>query len=401
MAQPSVRVAVSRRSSHADFRIGPTDALALCGQINGRETSVTVRIALLIWVCILAAWGQSAGALLAARAAEGPGYRTIWIYPNGTAAEIVSVPGLIVPRQSGFWRIGADRIAGRGDERIAPESLNIEYDWFEERLWLEPVNVQHIVKRGPGEVVIREEYVDACSENYQEITFVSPERLAYMDNTAIECGVHPDGNSEWKVIALPDLEGPRISVLDALGETAREPFLQGLTKAALEQGNGQEGLCQGPEEVDFGDWAIVRGQGRWIVRGYVWVGRLCGYFGKFDLPLPAPGKFAKDAELPLPWQTLAAQIPRLQDALVSPQGDFLIALTDKEVLVYSLQGGRLGARLAAQTRIALDIEPLAQVGPPDDSGKIIMAQWATGRHVQRWTRQIQALKAAERRGMAR
>lgn len=342
----------------------------------------------------IAGWGQSAGALLAAPSAAGRGYRTIWIYPSGKSMEIISVPGLIVPHASGFWRIGSDWIAIEADQPIEFGGGIFEYYSCEERFWAAPLDAQHTVRPGPhDEVLTHECEVAACGQTTGQIHFVSPRYLAYEQSTEIDCGPHPDAEVAWRVTELPALEAPRISVLDAFGESARVPFLRGEAKAVLEQSEGDKDACTELGDVDFSNWTILRGHGRWVARGYVWVGRMCEYFGEFELPLPLPDTFAKEAELPIPWQTLAAQIPDLDDALVSPKKDLLIALTDQEVAVYRLEGSRLGARLAGRTRADLEMEKHGPY-PFDDSGKIIMAQWATGRYVARWTRQIQALRPA-------
>lgn len=356
-------------------------------------SALALRIGFVTCLCASPVLSQNAGVLLAAKADVAYRYRTVWIYPAGNTMNVTSIPGILVPRRSGFWRVGTDRTAVKGGSRLLDGS-ETNYDSSEERLWVERATARHIVKRKPGEVIVRSN-VESCEDLYREISFVSPDYLAYRDNLLLNCGVHPDGEDQWNVVPLSALAGPRISILDFLGETVRKPFVDGLNGAALEQGGGKPGECEGPEEVDFGDWAIVRGKGRWVLQGYVTLPRLCGYFGQFDLPVPVPEKVAKELELPIPWQRLASEIPDLRDALASPQRDLLVALTSKEVLVYRLHGDRLGEEIVRRTRSELNMRTSGW-GPGTDSGKIIMAQWAEGGEVVRWTREIKAFQSAQR-----
>jgi hypothetical protein len=75
---------------------------------------------------------------------------------------------------------------------------------------------------------------------------------------------------------------------------------------------------------------------------------------------------------------IARKVPGLRDALSSPSGDLLVALTAESLQVFGVRNGAIGE--------ALLTVPLAT---PKES--VVMAQWATGQHVERWTRELTAI----------
>ena len=84
----------------------------------------------------------------------------------------------------------------------------------------------------------------------------------------------------------------------------------------------------------------------------------------------------RDALTPA-WNAIVRAVPDLVDAVSSPSGDLVVALKGREgvreLLVFAPAGGRLGT-------------PKATI--PIEYGVFVMAEWATGRSVARWTTEL-------------
>ena len=82
--------------------------------------------------------------------------------------------------------------------------------------------------------------------------------------------------------------------------------------------------------------------------------------------------------LSVPLQTIKAVFPGVRDAVSSPRGDLIVALSDDELVAFIVRNGKLGA---PALRLPL-------------SGRIVMAQWAVGKFVPSWTSKLGPLLGA-------
>jgi hypothetical protein len=366
--------------------------------MNGRDRNSTIADQLLLWsrfggivfaalacVCpVLRA--QSSGLLLGFESADMDGYRTVWIYSAAKRANAVSVPDLLVPRNTGFWRIGAYMTSTKSDDPTTLGGVTFPYDEDEKRLWALPANQRHVVTLGKGEV-LGDHSGQSCSHLNRDINFVNPSFVAYEQYIGSECGMHPDLELEWKVVSLDRIHGARMSISDLLGPTAEAAFLKALNEAT-------DPNCGTEPKVDTSNWSIVRAKGHWTVRGMAATHRLCDYLIDFAVPVVLPESIIGYDRLPLSWEVLQARIPDLEDALSSPTGDLMLAMTNTELLLYRLEDGKPGALLLHRTRTELGIAKRYWTG---DDGRVLMSQWATGHDASAWTAEIQRIAAAEKR----
>ena len=330
---------------------------------------------------------QQSGVLLGVVASDsGAPYRTLWIAREGAAVRIAaSGPDLIVPRHSGFWRVCIVSLRGVEDGQV--------------REWDSLVAAPATPNRGacaPGpELPARDgEDAEQCSSSEQlQLAFVGTDAVSVERAGESDCGAHPSGGSDATLISLDD---GRTLDLGAFIAPARRPALRSETLEAARREFDDVGRVD-TADVDveqdtivvaqlrvLSQWGLDRGAGRWRVVGNAYCSPYvaCGD-GSRRFPVPgftAPVPVTGPDELVPSLDAIRSSIPGVRDAVSSPRGDLVVALTDDSLLVFTPRGDRLGTPVL---RIELN-------------ARIVMAQWATGRFVPRWTAQLASVLGRRR-----
>lgn len=94
----------------------------------------------------------------------------------------------------------------------------------------------------------------------------------------------------------------------------------------------------------------------------------------FALPASLTGDAATNFDWKLQSKLWQSKVGDLTDVYISPTKDLAIVSSASEIRIFELRAGMPG--------------PLLLTLP---AGQIVMAQWATGRHVQDWTANIEQL----------
>ncbi len=313
-----------------------------------------------------------------------PPDRTLWIAPQDGKLQILELPDLIVPRKTGFWRVGTrfycDPDELKNDPHREPSPTGA--------LFAAPANQRPIVY-GVAECPAHVEYLDTESATGDkvpygasgiDVRFVNGEYISLDYWGRTDCCVHPDSSTQSRVerlgdpfrnpIAYGEIEGSLASndyewrAADALLKNAsREnddeekiPFGEGNTEeekeirenfpkwsnmTELDRVTVMQTLNDGcfPKHDDR-EWYIARNQGKWSAYGGFDTHRLCGVYVDFELPLHA--KFAAPAAGPISLDVIKYRItienvPDLKtikgvrDLFWSPNHDFLVVIinTDK------------------------------------------------------------------------
>lgn len=267
--------------------------------------------------------------------------RTLWIVFDGDSATLAAAgPGIITPRDDGFWRFDTTTDA-RGLQMLVADAPS-----------------------GRRDTVVRwEDDLDPARYNTlrMRFTFLGPRYLGYSLYAERPDDIRPDfmaGFGEYAMLG-PDLEPTELT-----GLVDHAPTL-----AILE---GTADYC------DAGwSWTIVRGRGRWEYQAFYNTGvRICGFGSRETSVQP-------DRELvghpPISLAFVRQVVPRATDAVPSPRGDGVVALTPDSIYAFTVSPTAVGA-------------PRAVAAAPGQT--IVMAEWALGRHVRRWTDEVRALLAA-------
>jgi hypothetical protein len=308
-------------------------------------------------------------------------HRSFWIRAVDREIQMLEIPGIIIPRRSGFWRLERAWATWPDSSDFGPSDepkADSEEEWSIVRLGRE-ASFPH---RAGATIVTEAPTAAPCEETDLRPACIDPNWIAYERTTTYECGAHPDGDLEWRVAPLDDWQSGlrRASeLLGADGLRALRDSLAGATDRYERQWGDQN--C-GEPSWDGRNWVIARDRGRWVARGWAVTHRLCGYGFEFTSEAALPDSLVTAGGHTLPWDVIVRRVPAAYDAMESPAGDLVVILTPDEVLAYRIEGGRL---IDPPTRRPFGIGPHPSARPTETA---VLVEWALGRNVDRWARTL-------------
>jgi hypothetical protein len=295
--------------------------------------------------------------------------RTYWIVGDARGAEVKAIlPGLLVPRADGFVRIGVVRSCEPFPDEDLNEGLGGPHKGdvrCTDAYWVAPgtASPPPSDRAGEGDDV-------PCSYQSRTIRFASPIAVAsrFYDGNSESC--EPRG-WHWSEAALVHAVGGRepIDAADVLGPRAAAAFADAARRAEVtlnEEGFDTDDTSCHPDPANLLAWTIERRLGGWEPRLFQQIGQgWCTLEAPLRLPLPRrwAGRAASLA---------AARRAGVDDVVSAPGGSW--SLTFKRAGLSFLRPNPA----AAPDRAAPGLE-------------VVMAEWATGPHVARWSAYIGAL----------
>jgi hypothetical protein len=368
-------------------------------------------------VAVVAAWlltptigrAQQSGLLLGLRAgpdvprslADAPEYRTLWIAPSaGKMAVVATLPTLVVPRDDGFWRVDIEPSCGITEQTMEMQGAFL--DSYRTAVWRRwgsarthvPPNDEMDCARALDRVRTMVEDTTglggdegACNVRELAITYASPKFVSYSMYTAHTEFCSPGryasrtrlfvaGVRDTVVADPPD---STISVLEAL-TPARAASLEKRWSAAVTD-------CTHEESPDA-NWGIIRGVGEWVTDFSSTGPTVCRGDGmaEFDIRERIPASMARNE--PREWlERIRRVVPKVDDFLVSPRQDVIVVRRDDTLNLHAPRGEALG-----QPLLSYALRP---------GERVIMAEWALGSHVARWTKSLRSGSAEARHPPAR
>ncbi len=293
-------------------------------------------------------------------------YRTLLITrrENDTFGVVGDTKGLFVPRSNGFWRVDAKR--------------SVYNDWVEDFVWSTPVTAP---RRLPGIESFNGEYCRGYRR--QTILYAGADYLALDQHSAGYCegAAHPWALNTLAFIPLDSLGHLGLPITKILGRpglsafsSAVEQFLANVVDEAQRDRYAQE-----PDEVN---WALRRAEGRWIVEGRLdYAAEFAqGTYADLPLALEAPPSLVGYNRLDPSWAAIKAYAPDARDAFTSPFHDMVVLLRRNRLTVHPMTRGQIG-------QAALTV----RLGP---GAAAVMARWAVGPPLQRWTERLRPSNTA-------
>lgn len=281
-------------------------------------------------------------------------YRTLWITArNRELKSVVTLPELIVPRKSGFWVLGVEHQPSRDTLFAHPFPNNPES-----------------VNKAENQQVITE-----CQR--QAIVFAGNDYVAtaYSDTAGGKTPEFP----HLRVLPIDNLTGnlSGVSISDVVGEAGRKAMLSSAAQCELFMRKRNLTQLEGmPQETNF---TLVRRNGHWIMQGRLNVQDSMAKrdFVDFNINMLPPPELVNYDELCIPWQTVKETVPSAIDAFTSPNRDIALIIDKDAIYIYPIRGELLENRLLQKI-------PLQQ------GEAVVMAEWATGPYVERWTEALSA-----------
>ena len=256
----------------------------------------------------------------------------MWIVFSSDEGRVI-VPDVIVPRSSGFWRVGGTI--------ICEHDPGTEQDGSRDVLWQAAIENAPVIKQGPpcishqpGDVDDSAYYRDAapsaghhvalCRREDAKLLFVSPEYLAENSDDYDTCD--PRGGRDTKRHDVRPLDGGApLSLADFFGELAAKPYNLAAKKGFAE--NTKDYNCPPPDpgKYDLKSWGIAHVRGALLPVAAVdqWMGE-CAFRHPIDLPLPK--NLTGEAHRGTLWPTISGAVPHLSDFYLSPLGDYALVL---------------------------------------------------------------------------
>jgi hypothetical protein len=362
---------------------------------------------------------------------------TLWIRPHDGRIEAMKIPDLIVPRQDGFWRVGVrmycrkEGFDGEGGSQQAQDTADRSEYGFQDTWFAgpasEPPALEGLAKGEERDLLDcpKQVTVDhSCGADHFAVVFVNGEYISIDEQADSECGAHPDGEEAGFVgrldggigakIAYSDMEGAgasdtmeeaaaHVQVENEVGYPQEENTLEEMREkypkwpsmtdrervAALQ--DTESDFC--PGESSGEDWYFERDGGKWIAHGVVDRPHVCGGYLTYDLPFEAP--FAGPFAGPISMEAIRKQAPDAYDAIWSPNKEMVV------VLVGELKRDKVtGERIPTKTSLEVFFPHGEQLGKPaatlptEESTGPVMAEWATGSNVARWTAELTKIRAS-------
>ena len=297
-----------------------------------------------------AAEPMPSGLLLGLRHEPTESYRTVWIVrdKDGRIRATAQIGAIIAPFGMEFWRI-EPVVSLSGDTRV--------------RSFVAAPVPEQTSKTGGGT-----DADDGGSFAYREIPLFVGNRFASF--AALDAA---GKTTAVRVSAFPLLRRTADPVAErASGAGASGRFLTPDEAFALVSEPSPEWLP--PSLRASYDWAIVREPGRWVGRFAETAGNGEGASVRRwrEERLDLPEALVSHDRLCCEWPVIRSAEPDARDAFSSPAGDWLAAVTPSEVVFYAVFDGVPDTPSIG----SLELRP----------GEVpIMAQWATGEYVAKWT----------------
>lgn len=339
---------------------------------------------------------QQAGVLLGYSELTSKGgdqYKTVWIvFSRDEVRVVAAVPDVIVPRSSGFWRVGRTI--------ICEYDSSTEQDSSRDVLWQTAIENAPVIKQGPpckshqpGDVDDSADkregppsaghHVALCRREDAKLLFVSPAYLAENFDDYDTCD--PRGGRDTNRHDVRSLDGGApISLADFFGERAAKEYSLAAKKGFAENSKDYNCPEPDPKRYDLKSWGIAHGRGTW--RPVAAVDQSMGEcaFGH-PIDLPVPKNLTGEAPRGTLWPTISGAVPHLSDFYLSPLGDYALVLVEPKnaeyhLYAYAVQNGVPKKRLAEIPWDNLNSHP------------IVMAQWSSGKYVAAWTAAIQTIQ---------
>jgi hypothetical protein len=284
------------------------------------------------------------------------GYRTLWIvFQQDSAALLARGRGLLAPRDDGFWRFDVAK-DDRGLGMIVANPVS------------QPTRRDTVVRwRGNAPM-------DSLITRDLHIDFVGPRHLGHSRRAVWSDPVRTEYMEGSGVLGIA---GPELAPVEP--EELIDPSHIALMRAA-------ENHCDG---MSGSSWTIGRAPGRWVFEEFYTTGvRMCG-FGTNQTGIE-PNRDVV-GHPPVALDVVRLVVPNALDAVLSPRRDAIVAVTQDSVYAFTVSPTAFGRPWAVApsgtcSLLTSEANPDGQMvcGRPS----IVMAEWALGRHVQRWTDEV-------------
>ena len=294
--------------------------------------------------------------------------RTVWL--ESERASATALTPLLVPRQSGFWWMGLTYSCTEEPHEIADGIRRGDEVFVHDTPWVSPVEAPSPVdsRRSASAVECQSTDVSCVVESRTDIYWIWPDLISMDERTEGGCGAHPDGSFNYGIRRLDDLQ-KLLAVAEVLGSGAEARLRTAFERARADV---NKDCAVGVATFSPTSWYIERTRGRWILKGWSDIDRLCGNGIDYSSAVDLSGVTGSGTPAPAAWTNMS----NVRDAISSPDRRWVLLIRDTEVVLAARQ--------------ALD-RPVARA-PLSNDDSVVMVEWAQGANVARWRTQVRSLE---------
>jgi hypothetical protein len=314
-------------------------------------------------------------------------YATIWLQWTSAGAKIQILRDIILPRKDGFWRFGINHSGVKG-------SADNDEDFF----WAAPLgarpvltHVDNIISGGSGDSTRRLTYVGPNYFSYRELAQAWGGNYGENERGFVR-SLDQFGKAIPKEADYDYEHHPGLTLAQVLGSGVEPEFKRIASEGVpKESENAQSSTSVSSEDEDpcassgyaasETDWHLSHEQGRWVALLALesYGPRACTRQADWrPLAHRLPSRLVGNDPVPVPWEQVEKAFPGARHAFASPQGEWLVVLTRNEIYLAPLSGGLIG-KTAGSAKIPY--------------GTPVMAQWALGKYVGLWDKQLSTIPA--------
>lgn len=316
----------------------------------------TILIGWLVGVLLCAAASSAqelmpkSGALVAIDSGQ-----TLWIAPVNGKMQVIAVDDYVIPRKDGFWRVILSSKSFPPDARAIPLAKGKDAISSRQKASPEKKEGQPQGEDQPDQ----EAQPDLNEVHRQEVKFLSPIYISIYTET--------EQTEAYSLLQTTERTGESTLVFSdshlSIPADVRMKDVKPCVDPENQDANYQEYAS------DNESLGIVRTRGKWRYDGMI---SLRGYSTNCAVSLVPPKSIAAQTELFPRWKDIKDIYPDAEDAFSSPNHDVLLVFYLNRLMVSPVREGKAG-------------KPLLRL---EVNGKPVMLEWALGKYVDVWTKQL-------------
>jgi len=280
--------------------------------------------------------------------------RTLWIAPVNGKMRVIAVDDYVIPRKDGFWRVfplksfppdvvayplAKGKDSTPAEQKSSPEKKEDQAEGRDQS--------------------DQEAQPDLDEVHRQEVKFLSPLYISIYTETEQTEGYSLLQTTERTGYSMLAFSDSHLSIPEDIKMKDVKPCVD----LQNEDANYQE---YASEQETIG---IVRARGKWIYDGAI---SLRGYSTNCAVSLVPPKDIVAQTDLFPIWKEIKDVYPDAEDAFSSPNHDMLLVFYQNRLMIAPVRQGKVG-------------KPLLRL---EAHGKPVMVEWALGRYVDLWTKQL-------------
>jgi hypothetical protein len=282
--------------------------------------------------------------------------QTLWIAPVNGKMQVIALDDYVIPRKDGFWRVWLQSKSSPPDVRGVRLGKSKDV----------------IAQSGKAPAENKESQTERQDQSEQgmpaESTDVHRPEVQFLSPNYISVYTVTEQSEAETFLKISDAQPGENSLVFTEEKLPIPVDVRAKDAKACVDPENQDPDYQeyASQEESFG---IVRGRGNWRYSGQI---SLRGYSTECGVSVLPPKSIVAQIELFPAWKEIKDVYPDAEDAFPSPAHDMLLVFYQNRLMVAPVQQGKLGRPL-----LRLEV-----------NGKPVMVEWALGKFVDAWTKQL-------------